>query len=123
MIIKLLKDHEEKHSPTCGEIREILTSADYSSLIIAIALDIKPTKAHYHNRFEEIYFVLDGYIHLKLYDPTSDGTRIEKLSVNELCVINKGVHHEIIESSENNRLCVIAVPPFDPSDENFSDKI
>ena len=60
MIIKLLKDHEVKYSPTCGEIREILTSDDYSSLSIAIALDIKPTKAHYHKRFEEIYFVLDG---------------------------------------------------------------
>jgi len=123
MIIKLLKDHEVKHSPTCGEVREILTRSEYSSLSIAIALDIKPTKAHYHKRFEEIYFVLDGYIHLKLYDPSSEKVWVEKLNANELCVISKGIHHEITKSSENNRLCVIAIPPFDPSDENFSDKI
>jgi mannose-6-phosphate isomerase-like protein (cupin superfamily) len=68
MIVKLLKDHHLKESPTCGELREILTAADYSQANVAIALDIKPTKAHYHEKFDEIYFMLDGSISLKFYE-------------------------------------------------------
>jgi len=32
MILKLLKDHHLKETPTCGELREILTAADYSQV-------------------------------------------------------------------------------------------
>ncbi len=45
MIVKLLKDHHLKESSTCGELREILTAADYLQANVAIALSIKPTKA------------------------------------------------------------------------------
>jgi hypothetical protein len=30
-----------------------------------------PTIAHFHPEFDEIYFMLDGWIQLKTYDPTT----------------------------------------------------
>ena len=122
MITKLMKDHIVKQTPTCGEIREILPGSEYSP-DIAIVLDIRPTTAHFHTGFDEVYFVLDGELVLQVYDPES-GERIEqKLTANELCVITKGTHHKVTESSAINRLCVITVPRFDVSDEHTSDVI
>jgi mannose-6-phosphate isomerase-like protein (cupin superfamily) len=123
MIVRLYKDHLVKESPTCGELREILIGNDYPFLNVAIAQDIEPTKAHYHKQFDEIYFVLDGSMTLKLFDPATEKIWTQKLGANELCVISKGIHHELTEASEKNRLCVITVPGFDASDEHLSDKI
>ncbi|MBI4962372.1 MAG: hypothetical protein HY913_03775 [Desulfomonile tiedjei] len=123
MIVKLLKDHIIKQSPTCGPIHEILIGDEYPFLNIATAEDIKPTKAHYHERFDEIYFVLDGYIALKLYDPKSERIWTEYLGANELCVISKGIHHEVTEASGTNKLSIITVPGFHSDDEHLSDKI
>jgi mannose-6-phosphate isomerase-like protein (cupin superfamily) len=123
MIVRLYKDHVVKESPTCGEIREILIGNDYPFLNVAIAQDIKPTKAHYHKKFDEIYFVLDGSMTLKFFDPATEKIWTQKLGANELCVIAKGIHHELTEASDKNRLCVITVPGFDASDEHLSDRI
>jgi mannose-6-phosphate isomerase-like protein (cupin superfamily) len=123
MIVKLYKDHVVKQSPTCGELREILIGNEYPFLNIAVAQDIKPTRAHYHNGFDEIYFVLDGWMNLKLFDPKTEKIWTQRLEANELCVITKGIHHELTETSDTNRLCVITVPGFVESDEHLSDKI
>jgi mannose-6-phosphate isomerase-like protein (cupin superfamily) len=123
MIVKLFKDHLVKQSPTCGELREILIGNDYPFLNIAVAQDIKPTIAHYHKEFDEIYFVLDGSMNLKFYDPVTEKVWTQKLAADELCVIGKGIHHKVTEASDRNRLCIITVPRFDGSDEHLSDKI
>jgi hypothetical protein len=47
----------------------------------------------------------------------------QKLSENELCLITKGIHHKIIESSKENRLCVISIPYFNGDDEYISEKL
>ncbi|GAB4182889.1 MAG: hypothetical protein Fur0032_23910 [Terrimicrobiaceae bacterium] len=122
MLIKLLSDHVVKQSPTCGEIREILRGGEYSPNI-ALAMGIGVTTAHYHLGFDEIYFVLDGTLVLKLHDPaTGESTDVE-LGPNELCVITRGIHHQVLKASESNRLCVITCPAFDPQDEHLSDKL
>src|SRR5262245_38765848 len=123
MLVRKVADHLVKQSPWCGEIREILGRVAYGPLSIAIALDIKPTKAHFHRKFDEIYFVLDGSLTLRLHDPVGDKTWTETLKANELVVINKGLHHGIVEASAANRLCVICTPPFDAGDETSSDRI
>lgn len=123
MLIRKVADHQVKQSPWCGEIREILSASAYQPLSIAIALDIKPTKAHFHRSFDEIYFVLDGSLTLRLHDPVTEKTWTESVTTNELVVISKGVHHGVVEASAGNRLCVICTPPFDPSDETTSDRI
>ena len=112
-----------QRTPTCGEIREILIGNDYPYLNIAIAQDIKPTRAHYHKEFDEIYFVLDGSMNLKFFDHVTEKTWTQQLGADELCVIGKGIHHKVIEASDKNRLCVITVPRFEESDEHLSDKI
>jgi mannose-6-phosphate isomerase-like protein (cupin superfamily) len=123
MLIKHLTDQFIINSPTCGEIREILTKKDDYNVGIAIAIDIQPTQAHFHLTFDEIYFVLDGHIKLKVYDPSNEKIHIFDLTSNELCVISKGLHHQIIEASKNNRLCVISYPVFHADDEHPSAKI
>lgn len=101
-MIKQLKDHVIIKSPFCGEIHEILAGREYSPNI-AIAFDIGPTKAHYHNGFDEIYFVVGGSITLKLYNPSNAQTTVHLLAENELCVIT--------------------VPEFDLNDEVISNHL
>src|SRR5207245_2888721 len=111
MLVRRIADHRVKQSPWCGEIREILTRAVYESLSVAIALDIEPTRAHFHRGFDEIYFVLEGSLMLQLHDPATRQTWSESLQPNELLVISKGLHHGVIQASLRNRLCVICSPP------------
>jgi mannose-6-phosphate isomerase-like protein (cupin superfamily) len=122
MIVKLLADHAVKHSPTCGEIREILHGAEWSPNI-ALAFDLQPTVAHWHATFDEIYFVLDGSLEVRLFDPASNFRWSVILAANELCVITRGTHHQVVVASRPNRLCVITTPRFDPADEIVSDKL
>ena len=123
MFVKKFDDQPVKTSPTCGELRELIKGGDYQPLGVAIALDIKPTIAHYHEGFDEIYFVLDGEIKLELYDPKENKIWTEHLGPNDLCVITKGIHHKITEATESNRLCVISAPPFRIDDEHLSGRI
>jgi len=120
MILKHLADHVVKTSPTCGAIHEILRGVECSPNI-ALAFDIGRTVPHYHTSFDEIYFVLDGTIDLRLHDPATAGTTLHNLVANEVCVITRGVHHEIVSSSPKNRLAVITTPRFEVSDEHRSD--
>ena len=123
MILRKVADHQVKHSPWCGEIREILDAKAYAPLSVAVAVDIKPTTAHFHRTFDEIYFVLDGSIRLRLHDTHTGKTWEESLQANELFVISQGLHHGIVEASPSNRLCVICSPPFNPQDETTSERI
>jgi mannose-6-phosphate isomerase-like protein (cupin superfamily) len=123
MIVKQFKNQIRKQSSFCGQFREILTATDYPHFEIVVFQDIKCTDAHYHGDFEEIYFVLDGAILIKLYDPDTEKEWIQQLNENELCVISKGINHKIIDHSANNRLCVISVPRYDTEDTFKSDKI
>lgn len=122
-MLRKREHHHVKVSPICGEIIEILSSKDYPRLDIALVLDIKPTQAHYHLGFEEIYFVLYGHITLSLYDPKADRFSEHMLEAHELIVIAPGIHHKVVASSEKNRLSVICLPGFDPNDEHLSDKL
>lgn len=123
MIVKKVADHLIAETPTCGEVRGILQAADYEGVNVAIALDIRPTHAHFHLSFDEIYFVLDGQLTLDLYDPTTDERTTVELGPNELCVIQRGTHHVVAAASDKNRLCVITAPHFDAADEHMSDRL
>jgi mannose-6-phosphate isomerase-like protein (cupin superfamily) len=122
IITKLIKDQIIKQSPTCGEIREILYGGEYSPNIV-VALNVRPTTAHFHKGFDEIYFVLDGNLTVRTYDPQTGKRTEQKLAGNELCVISREIHHRITQASAQNRLCVITMPRFDARDEHLSDKI
>lgn len=119
MTTKLAIDHHVKLSPFCGEIREILLGREYTPKV-ALAMNIKPTAADYHEGFDEVYFVLDNSLVMGLFDPGVSETTEQGLNTNELCVISKGVHHKVVSASIDDRLCVLCTPRFDPGDEHSS---
>ena len=126
MIVRKRRDHVVKMSPLCGEIREILRDRDYDPLSIAVVENIRNTTAHFHEGFEEIYFVLNGSLTLQLFDPDTDRVWEETLGREgqyEPCVVPKGIHHKVIEASPENALCVVCIPPFDMADEHESERI
>lgn len=109
MLVKLVADTVKTQTATCGEVDMILSSADYSKLNVAICPNIKPTIAHYHPEFDEIYVMLDGWIHVRTFDPKTGRMR---LGANEMALFPMGMHHVIDESSDVNRLCVLMIPGF-----------
>jgi mannose-6-phosphate isomerase-like protein (cupin superfamily) len=120
IITKLLGDHVAVDSLFCGRLIEILRDIP-SAPNIAVLVDARPTTAHYHTRFDEIYFVLDGRLDLRLYDPLSEEIVEHALGEHELCVIPRGVHHMICRASPRNRLCAVSVPGFDRGDVHASE--
>ncbi len=121
MLIKKITDHNVIQTSTCGEIREILRAGELESYDLALAINIQPTKPHYHSKFTETYFVLDGELTLQTFDPASAKCSEHVLRANELAVIVPGIHHRITSASPTNRLCVISSPQWMSSDEHLSD--
>ena len=123
MITKKYEEHNILESPYAKEMREIISSSEYDKAAIAIAVDLEQMDAHYHNTFDEIFFVLDGDMKFEFYDPKDGNVWTEELSLNETIIVKKGIHHKILRGSEHNRLFVVSIPPYHPDDENPSDKI
>ena len=67
LLEKLAADIVKARKVTCGEIDRILGSADYGRLNGAICPKLKPIIAHFHPGLDEIYFVPDGWIHIKTW--------------------------------------------------------
>ena len=120
-IIKKLDDHRVIPTETCGDFVEILRNGEYEKLDLGIVRNIAPTKGHYHERSDEIYFVLDGEITVSLFDPRDKTRRTVRLTANELCAIKVGTHHKVSAASNVNRICVITVPKWDEEDEHLSE--
>lgn len=119
--VKHVADQVKIQTDACGALRGVISEADRAGIDIVMAVDIRPTKGHYHGAMTEIYMVVDGTISLKLYDPASGQRWCETLGPNELCIIPKGIHHVITAASTPNRLYVISLPKF--AGETLSDKL
>ena len=122
MIVRKAGDHEVKLTPS-GEVREILRGGDYAALSLAIVVNARPSRAHYHEGFDEIYLLLDGSLRVRFHDPLTAQTWEESLQANEVCVITKGLHYCITQASDRNRLCAIAIPRYDPADDLASQSL
>ena len=123
MITKKYEEHNILDSPYAKEMREIISGSEYENVAVAIAVDLEQMDAHYHNTFDEIFFVLDGNMKFEFYDPKDGRVWTDELSLNETIIVKKGIHHKILRASEHNRLFVVSIPPYNPDDENPSDKI
>ena len=123
MITKKYSEHNVLDSPYAREMREILNSSEYDKAAVAVAVDLEQMDAHYHETFDEIFYVLDGDIKFEFYDPDNGNIWTEGLSGDELLVVKKGIHHKILRATEHNRMLVISIPPYHPDDENPSDEI
>lgn len=123
MITKKYADHNVLDSPYAREMREIINSNEYERAGVAIAVDMEQMDAHYHKTFDQIFFVLDGDMKFKFYDPQNGNTWTVESSLNDLVIVKEGIHHKVLRASEHNRLLVVSIPQYDPDDENPSDKI
>ncbi len=123
MITKKYAEHNVLDSPYAGEMREIINSSEYSKAGVAIAVDLEQMDAHYHKTFDEIFFVLDGDMKFEFYDPANGNVWTEESSLNDLVIVKKGIHHKVLSASEHNRLLVVSIPPYNPDDENPSERI
>lgn len=92
----------------CGEAFRILTGADNDCLSVHVVRIAGDSKAHYHTRLTETYYVLEGTGEVEL-----DGER-QSISPGTLIHIPPGVRHRAV-----GKLLVlnIVTPPFDPDDE------
>lgn len=117
------QDHTLYECEYAKEMREVLDKDNYGPVGMAIAVDLKQMKAHYHKTFDEIYYMLEGSLDLKLYDPEGGKTWTDHLDKGDTLVIPKGLHHEITSASAGNKLMVMSIPPWHADDENPSDVI
>jgi len=100
------------HSDACGALLDMITTGDHAGCTLVSAVNIKPTRGHYHPDFTEVYLVASGRLELKLYDPATRQMSEASLGPNELCIIRPGIHHKIVSASDENLLYVIATPAF-----------
>jgi len=123
MITKTPEDHILHSCPYAKEMREILNVSEYPRMGLAVGVDLFEMEAHYHNTFDEIFYVLEGNMDCKFYDPDENKTWTEELTEGDTLVVSKGIHHKVTKASPENRIMVISIPPYHPDDVNPSDVI
>lgn len=123
MIHKKLQEHVLYDCDYAREMRQILSPSEYDKAGLALAVDLGQMNSHYHKTFDEIFYVLEGSMNCKFYDPESKKTWSEELSSGDVLVVPKGVHHKILEASSKNKLIVMSIPPWHADDVNPSDAI
>jgi len=121
IVVKRAKDAKIVESQTCGSISEVLTGLDYPHCSIAVVNNIGITVGHFHETFDEIYWLEKGEISVLLYNPELEKKWTEKLSVGDVLVISKNVHHKVTKASTKNKLIAISVPAWKAEDEKISD--
>ena len=94
----------------CGASRRAFVSPDNPTATMHL-VDIRAdTRAHYHQKLTEMYFVLEGAGHIEL-----DGERFE-LTGGMAVLIKPLCRHRAVGDL---RIIVTAIPAFDPDDEWF----
>src|SRR6185503_16149803 len=93
--------HVQPWAETCGQIRPLLEEKDGASAEVH-HLEITDAKLHYHQRTDEIYYVLDGQGQMQL-----DGQEIE-LHGGVVVYVPRGVKHK---AWGNLKVLVVCIPP------------
>ena len=94
----------------CGFARRAFATPD-NPLATMHIVDIQAdSRAHYHKRMTEIYFVLEGRGHMEL-----DGKRVPVIPYTAI-FIKPGCRHRAVGRM---RIVNVPIPSFDPTDEWF----
>ena len=94
----------------CGFAKRAFATPD-NPLATMHVVDIQAdSRAHYHKRMTEIYFVLEGQGHMEL-----DG-QLFPIKPHTAIFIKPGCRHRAIGKL---RIAIIPIPAFDPADEWF----
>jgi mannose-6-phosphate isomerase-like protein (cupin superfamily) len=86
---------------TCGQIRPLLEEKDGATAEVH-HLQITDAKLHYHQRTDEIYYVLDGEGRMRLDDEEID------LQKDVVVYVPRGVKHK---AWGNLKVLVVCIPP------------
>ena len=100
---KYIQRHRNDVNPwteTCGQIRPLLEEKDGAAAEVH-HLEINEAKLHYHQRTDEIYYILDGRGRMQL-----DETEIE-LSEGLVVYVPRGIKHR---AWGNLKVLVICIP-------------
>ena len=100
---KYIQRHRNDVNPwteTCGQIRPLLEEKDGAAAEVH-HLEINDAKLHYHQRTDEIYYILDGRGRMQL-----DETEIE-LSEGLVVYVPRGIKHR---AWGNLKVLVICIP-------------
>lgn len=102
----------------CGQaVRELVQIGEHGSIAHVITLRNQETRKHYHTRFTEIYYILQGNGLMIL------GMDEWHLTKGQLIVVKPQTHHKLrnIGIDEIHYL-IFSVPAFDPTDIHFVDE-
>lgn len=72
MITKKYEQHNFVLYPYAKEMREVINGDEYKNAAVATAVDLEQMEEHYHNTFDEIYFVLEGSMKFEFNDPKTE---------------------------------------------------
>lgn len=103
-----------------SEIRELLahrnSSLRHQSLAEATLLPGQGTRAHFHPRAEEIYYILQGQGRMRIRD------EVRHVGPGDAVAIPRGVPHQISQQGPENLvfLCCCA-PGYEPDDVVFTE--
>lgn len=97
---------------TCGIMRKLTDSKDFSGMDIVNVTIKDPTKEHYHKTITEVYYVLKGKVKVKV-----DG-KTEELREGEMIMIFPNTKHKAWKTTKNNaEILVICSPPWTEEEE------
>jgi mannose-6-phosphate isomerase-like protein (cupin superfamily) len=106
----------EKKNITCGIMRKLTGSKDFSGMDFVHVTIRDSTKQHYHKKLTEVYYVLKGSINI-----TVDG-KTERLKPGQMIMIFPKTKHKATKTSkEDAEILVVCCPPWSEEDEILSE--
>jgi mannose-6-phosphate isomerase-like protein (cupin superfamily) len=117
--MKVFKPADAKliNSNTCGKLVELLNQPDIP-ISITVAENLKPTKKHSHKESTEIYWVQEGFVEIEVNG--NERTQKVILENNAILVVSPGETHQVVASSERNKVVVLSSPRWTPEGEILS---
>lgn len=105
----------DKNKITCGIMRKLTDSNDFSGMDFVHVTIKDSTKQHYHKKITEAYYVLKGSI-----DVVIDG-KTERLAKGQMIMIFPKTKHKATKTSkEDAEILVVCCPPWSEEDEILS---
>lgn len=107
-IINKIQQHQIK-SDSCGLLLEVINQKDFPFGIV-LSENIKTSKAHYHKKANKCYWMLAGWVDLKIENIKTGAKSMIKLNDGDLITIEPYEKHQIIAGSDSNRMVTITSP-------------
>lgn len=109
--MKLIKKEQQSQikSDTCGFLLEVINQKDFPFGIV-LSENIKSTEAHYHKRAKKCYWMLEGWVYLKVVNIKTGTMSKIKLDEGDLITLDPFEKHQIVDGSDKNLMVTITSP-------------